>query len=255
MSLNIETRNGVARLQIARPEKKNAITVAMYDEMATFIASVSADAASRVLLIHGLEDVFTAGNDLEDFARRPPTGEDAPVLRFIHALDRCEVPVVAAVNGVAVGIGATMLMHCDLAYCATDSVLSMPFVTLGLCPEFAASALLPLLAGSKAASEKLLLGDPISAAEAVEMRLVNRALPPDEVLAHAERQAERFVSLPPVAVRESKRLMRKALNGLVAPAIAAEAEVFMRLLRGPEAREAFTAFFERRRPDFTRSAP
>lgn len=252
MSIHTELAGGVCRIQIARPEKKNAITSQMYQAMADAIHGACADARVRALLIHGLPTIFTAGNDLEDFARRPPAGSDDPVLAFIHALGGCDLPVVAAVNGMAVGIGATMLAHCDLAYCATDSTLSMPFVNLGLCPEFASSALLPLFAGWHLASEKLLLGDPITASEAVQMRLVNAALPPDEVLPHAVRQAERFNAMPPHAVRESKRLMKRAFRAMVDPVIADETALFARLLRGGEAKEAFTAFFERRKPDFSR---
>lgn len=251
MSINSELHGTTLRIQINRPEKKNAITADMYLAMAEAIAAAASDPRIRAVLLHGLPTVFTAGNDLEDFAKRPPTASDAPVMRFIHALGGCELPVVAAVNGLAVGIGATMLLHCDLAYCATDSVLSMPFVSLGLCPEFASSALLPLQAGWHGAVEKLLLGDPIHADEAVRMRIVNAALAPHEVLPHALRQAERFAAMPPLAVRESKRLMKRAFRGMLEPVIADEAEVFMRLLRGAEAKEAFTAFFERRKPDFS----
>lgn len=251
MSIHFELAGGVGRIQIARPEKKNAITPQMYQAMADAIHGACADARVRALLIHGLPSVFTAGNDLEDFARRPPSGSDDPVLRFIHALRGCDLPVVAAVNGMAVGIGATMLAHCDLVYCATDAVLSMPFVRLGLAPEFASSLLLPLFAGWHAAAEKLLLGDSITADEAVHMRLVNAALPPNEVLTHALRQAERFNDMPPQAVRESKRLMKRAFNRMLEPVLADEAALFARLLRGPEAKEAFAAFFERRKPDFS----
>lgn len=251
MSIHTELARGVFRIQIVRPDKKNAITSEMYQSMVDAIAQACADARVRAVLFHGLPSIFTAGNDLEDFSRRPPAGTDDPVMRFIRALGGCDLPVVAAVNGMAVGIGATMLAHCDLAYCATDSVLSMPFVSLGLCPEFASSALLPLFAGWHAAVEKLLMGDPITADEAVQMRLVNGALPPSEVLDHAVRQAERFNTLPPQAVRESKRLMKRAFRAMLEPVIADEAEVFARLLRGPEAREAFGAFFERRKPDFS----
>lgn len=246
MSIQTTHRDGILGLQIARPEKKNAITAAMYEAMADAITAAPADDRTRVILIHGLPRVFTSGNDLEDFAQRPPEGSDAPVLRFIHALHACDLPVVVAVNGPAVGIGTTMLLHCDLVYCATDAVLSMPFVSLGLCPEFASSVLVPLHAGWHAAVEKLLLGDPITAEEAVAMRIVNRALPPADVLDHATQQAARFCAMPPVAVRESKRLMKRAFRALVEPVIEDETAVFTRLLRGPEAKQAFAAFFSRR---------
>ena len=167
--------NGVARIQIARPEKKNAITAAMYQSMADALIAAQEDAAVRAILICGDKTIFTAGNDLEDFMKNPPADMNAPVFRFMQALGYAEKPVIAAVNGAAVGIGTTMLMHCDLVYCAEDSVFSMPFVSLGLCPEFASSLLVPLNAGYHKAVEKLLLAEPISASEAVEMRIVNRA--------------------------------------------------------------------------------
>lgn len=254
MSIRTHTADGVATIEIARPEKKNAITVAMYAQMAEAIAAAHDDEAVRAILIHGQPEVFTAGNDLEDFMKNPPAGMDAPVFRFMQALGYAEKPVVAAVHGAAVGIGTTMLAHCDLVYCADNAMFSMPFVSLGLCPEFASSLLVPLGAGWHKAAEKLLLGDPMSAEEALEMKLVNRILPPAEVLAYAQRQAARFNALPPGAVRESKRLMKSAMRAQVEKLIVEEARSFGRLLTSPEAKEAFTAFFERRKPDFSRFA-
>ena len=252
MTIQTETVNGVARIIIARPEKKNAITAAMYQAMADAIAAAHDDGAVRALLIHGQKEIFTAGNDLEDFMKNPPSGMDAPVFRFMQALGYAEKPVVAAVNGAAVGIGTTMLMHCDLVYCADNAMFSMPFVSLGLCAEFASSLLVPLNAGYHKAVEKLLLSEPISAEEAVEMKIVNRILPPNEVLDYAIRQAERFNRLPPTSVRETKRLMRTGLKALTEKIIADEAKTFGALLTKPEAREAFTAFYERRTPDFSK---
>jgi enoyl-CoA hydratase/carnithine racemase len=246
------TINGVARIQIARPEKKNAITSAMYQSMADAIAAAHDDAAVRALLICGQKDIFTAGNDLEDFIKNPPSDMNAPVFRFMQALAYAEKPVVAAVNGAAVGIGTTMLMHCDLVYCADDSVFSMPFVSLGICPEFGSSLLVPLAAGYHKAVEKLLLGDPISASEALEMKIVNRVLPRDDVLDHAIKQAERFNQLPPASVRATKRLLRAGWKTLTEKVIADEANSFGSLVRSAEAKEAFTAFFERRKPDFSK---
>jgi enoyl-CoA hydratase/carnithine racemase len=252
MSIRTATANGVARIEIARPEKKNAITAAMYQAMADAIAAANDDGAVRALLIHGQKDIFTAGNDLEDFMRNPPSGMDAPVFRFMQALGYCEKPVVAAVNGAAVGIGTTMLMHCDLVYCADNAMFSMPFVPLGLCAEFASSLLVPLAAGYHKAAEKLLLAEPISAEEAVDMRIVNRILPPNEVLDYAVKQAERFNRLPPASVRETKRLMRSGWRSLTEKTIVDEAKTFGAMLLKPEAKEAFAAFYERRAPDFSK---
>lgn len=255
MTIRTETADGVARIEIARPEKKNAITVAMYTQMAEAIAAAHEDASVRALLIHGQPDIFTAGNDLEDFMKAPPReGMDAPVFRFMQALGSAEKPVIAAVNGAAVGIGTTMLLHCDLAYCADNAMFSMPFVSLGLCSEFASSLLVPLAAGYHKAAEKLLLSEPISAEEAFDMKIVNRILPPDEVLGYAKKQAARFNALPPNSVRETKRLMKSGWKALVEKTIVDEATTFGRMLVSAEAKEAFSAFFERRKPDFSRFA-
>jgi enoyl-CoA hydratase/carnithine racemase len=252
MSIEATTVNGVVRIRIARPEKKNAISAAMYQSMADAIASAHDDLTARAILIHGQNDVFTAGNDLEDFAKNPPADLDAPVFKFMQALGYAEKPVVAAVNGAAVGIGTTMLMHCDLVYCADNSVFSMPFVSLGLCPEFASSLLVPLNAGYHKAVEKLLLGDPISPSEAIEMRIVNRMLPRDDVLAHAIEQAERFNQLPPASVRTTKRLLRAGWKAMSEKAMAEEVKSFSAMVRSAEAKEAFAAFFERRKSDFSK---
>ena len=252
MTILTETAEAVARIQIARPERKNAITVAMYAQLADAVAAAEADASVRVILVHGQPDVFSAGNDLEDFLRAPPQQPDAPVFRFMAALAGAVKPVVAAVNGAAVGIGSTMLLHCDLAYCADDSRFSLPFVNLGLCPEFGSSLLLPLSAGYHRAAEKLLLGEPASAEEALEMGLVSRILPPAEVLGHAKRQCTRLAQLPPAALRETKRLMKAGWREATAHAIADESAAFGRLLQSAEAREAFSAFLDRRAPDFSK---
>ncbi len=254
MSITTATVNGIARIEIARPEKKNAISAAMYQSMADAIASAHDDSAVRAILIRGQKDVFTAGNDLEDFIKNPPADINAPVFQFMQALGYAEKPVVAAVNGAAVGIGTTMLMHCDLVYCADNSVFSMPFVSLGVCPEFASSLLVPLNAGYHKAVEKLMLGDPISADEAVEMKIVNRILPPDDVLDYAIKQAERFNELPPASVRATKRLLRAGWKTLTEKVMMDEVSSFAAMVRSAEAKEAFTAFFERRKPDFSKFA-
>jgi enoyl-CoA hydratase/carnithine racemase len=254
MTINTSIHNNVARIEIARPEKKNAITAAMYSTLAKALADAQAEPAVRAILIHGAPDIFTAGNDLEDFMQRPPTGNDAPVFAFMQALKNAEKPVVAAVAGAAVGIGTTLLLHCDLVYAADNAKFSMPFVSLGLCAEFASSILVPANAGYVRAAEKLLLGEPFDVAEAIDMRIVNRALPPGELLAYAQGRAERFNLLPPDAVRTTKRLMRAGRAQLTDQAMAAEGKEFTRLLSSDQAKEAFSAFFERRKPDFAKFA-
>lgn len=252
MSIKTSTADGVATIEIARAQKKNAITLAMYEAMAAAIVTAVADDAVRALLISGQPGIFTSGNDLEDFMQRPPAGEDSPVFRFMQVLAACDKPVVAAVTGAAIGIGTTMLLHCDLVYVSDEARFAMPFVALGLVPEFASSLLLPRLMGPARAAEKLLLGDPFTAAEAVDLGIANAALPASEVLAHARRVAERFRDLPPGAVRDTKRLLRAGSKDGVARAMQAEAAIFAERLASPEAKEAFAAFFARRKPDFSK---
>jgi enoyl-CoA hydratase/carnithine racemase len=252
MSIVTENSESIASIQIARPERKNAITEAMYAALEQAVLAAEADPSVRVLLIYGTPEVFCAGNDIDDFLRNPPSGPDAPVCRFMRSLAHAAKPVVAAVNGVAVGIGTTLLFHCDLAFCADNARFSMPFVNLGISPEFASSLLLPLSAGYHRAAEKLMLGDPASAEEALEMGLVNRILPPGEVLPHARRQCTRLAQLPPESLRQTKRLLKAGLREAIDRTIKDENETFQRLLLSEEAREAFTAFRERRTPDFSR---
>jgi enoyl-CoA hydratase/carnithine racemase len=252
MNIKTATLNGVATIEIARPEKKNALTVEMYQAMADALLDAQDDKAVRAVLITGQPGIFTSGNDLEDFMRRPRAGDDSPVFQFMRALIACDKPVVAAVTGAAIGIGTTMLLHCDFVYVADDARLAMPFVALGLVPEFASSLVVPQLMGHRRAAEKLLLGDPFSAETAVECGIANAVLPAGEVVAHARRVAERFNALPPGAVSASKRLLRASQSNALLAAIKTEGEVFGQRLLSPEAREAMSAFLEKRKPDFTK---
>lgn len=251
MDIKTATLNGVATIEIARPHKKNALTAEMYSAMAAAVRAADADTTVRALLITGQPGIFTSGNDIDDFMNRPPSTPDAPVFDFMRALVACRKPVVAAVTGAAIGIGTTMLLHCDLVYVSDEARLAMPFASLGLVPEFASSLIVPQLMGQAKAAEKLLLGDPFTAEEAVEMRIANAVLPAGEVLRHARRMAERFNTLPPGAVRDSKRLMRRASVERVLETIEAEAVIFGQRLSSPEATEAFSAFFQKRKPDFS----
>ncbi|MBP7914208.1 MAG: enoyl-CoA hydratase [Vitreoscilla sp.] len=254
MSIKIATLNGVATLEIARPEKKNALTQAMYQAMADAIEAAQGDAAVRAILITGQPGIFTSGNDIEDFMQRPPQSEESAVFRFMKALVNSDKPVVAAVTGAAVGIGTTLLLHCDFVYVSDEARLAMPFVGLGLVPEFASSLIVPALMGGRRAAEKLLLGDPFTGADAVECGIASAVLPAGEVVNHARRVAERFNTLPPGAVRDSKRLMRGPQRELILKTITEEAQLFGQRLRSPEAMEAFQAFFQKRQPDFSKFA-
>ncbi|CAD5372109.1 Enoyl-CoA hydratase [Rubrivivax sp. A210] len=256
MSIKTATLNGVATIEIARPEKKNALTVAMYQAMTDALRAATADAAVRAVLITGQPGVFTSGNDIEDFMKRAPgqgsEAMDSPVFQFMRALLDCDKPVVAAVTGAAIGIGTTMLLHCDFVYVSDEARLAMPFVSLGLVPEFASSLLVPQLMGHRRAAEKLLLGDPFTPEQAVDCGIANAVLPAGEVVNHARRVAERFNGLPPGAVRESKQLLRAPQRELMLTIIATEGAIFARRLRSPEATEAFQAFFQKRKPDFSK---
>jgi len=252
MSIKSATLNGVATVEIARPEKKNAITMAMYQQMADAINAAAADPAVRAVLLTGQPGIFTSGNDIEDFMQRPPSTTESPAFVFMKALMGCEKPVIAAVTGAAIGIGTTMLLHCDFVYVSDEARLAMPFVSLGLVPEFGSSLVVPQLMGNARAAEKLLLGDPFTGADAVEAGIANAVLPASEVVNHARRIAERFNALPPGAVRDTKRLMRRARAAATLETIGVEGKLFAERLQSPEAKEAFSAFFQKRKPDFSK---
>jgi enoyl-CoA hydratase/carnithine racemase len=252
MSIAYQTDQGVATLTFDRPAKRNAITAEMYGQFVAGLAQAAADPAVRALLVMGAGGTFTAGNDLRDFSNPIFAQADSPVLSFMQGLAVFEKPVVAAVQGMAVGIGVTMLLHCDLVYAADDATFSMPFTSLGLVPEFASTLLLPLIAGRVRASEKLLLGKPFPAHEAVVMGLANAVLPSSGVLAHAQAVARSFAALPPGAVRDTKRLLRQPQAAAVQEAILREAGCFGPRLAGAEAREAIAAIIEKRAPDFSK---
>jgi len=252
MAIKTAVIDGVATIEIARPEKKNALTGAMYLALAQAFDAAREDDAVRAVLLTGQPGIFTSGNDIEDFVQRPGNLQEAPSFAFMKALMACDKPVVAAVTGAAIGIGTTLLLHCDFVYVSDEARLALPFVTLGLVPEFASSLIVPQLMGNARAAEKLLLGDPFTAAEAVEYGIANAVLPAAEVVRHARRVAERFNALPPGAVRATKRLLRRHRAETLLETIAAEGDVFGARLQSPEAKEAFSAFFEKRKPDFSR---
>ena len=252
MTIKTALLNGVYTIEIARPEKKNALTSEMYLAMAKGLNDAKADGAVRSVLITGQPGIFTSGNDIEDFAKRSAAASAvSPARAFMDALIGCDKPVIAAVTGAAIGIGTTLLLHCDFVYVSDEARLVMPFVSLGLVPEFASSHLIPQLMGQRKAAEKLLLGDPFTGAEAVECGIANAVLPAAEVAPHARRVAERFNALPPGAVRASKKLMRGTVADQLYKTIDGENEVFAERLTSPEAKEAFSAFFQKRKPDFS----
>ena len=246
----IDTSAHVMTITINRLEKKNSFTGDMYAAMADALEAAQADDAVRAVVFQGHETIFSAGNDIGDFLKAPPTTQDVPVFRFMRAISTFAKPVVAAVCGPAVGIGTTMLFHCDLVYAGDNAQFSMPFVNLGLCPEAGSSLLAPQLMGYGRAAEALLLGDPFLAEAALEMGLISRIVPPAEAAALAQRQAQRLAAKPMTALIETKRLMKKGQASLVAERIVDEGTVFGRMLSEPAAVEAFSAFLQKRKPDF-----
>ncbi len=246
------TDGGVMTLTLHRVEKKNSITAAMYAAMADVLEAARVDAAVRVLVIQGHETIFSAGNDIGDFLNNPPSTPESPVFRFLRAISTFPKPLVAAVCGPAVGIGTTLLLHCDLVYAGDNAAFAMPFVNLGLCPEAASSLLVPQLMGYPRAAEALLLGEPITAETALEIGMINRIVPPTEANALAQSQARKLAAKPLSALMETKRLMKKGNTAAVAERMAEEGASFGRMLKEPAAREAFTAFMEKRRPDFSK---
>ena len=251
MTIRIEARDGVMSMGFDRPERKNAITAAMYAQLADGLARAAADDSVRVVLVHGDENVFTAGNDLGDFQKNPPQGTDTPVQRFLQGLLEFDKPLVAAVCGHAVGIGTTMLLHCDLVYAGDNAKFALPFVNLGLCPEAASSLLLPRLVGHPKAAEALLFGEPFGASDALAMGLVNEVLPAAGTIGHARERAAALAARPLASLVATKRLMRGPVRQAGAEQMAAEGEYFRRMLHEPAAREAFAAFMEKRKPDFS----
>jgi len=246
------SEGGILTLTFNRPDKKNSITAAMYASLADALAGAASDSAVRVVVIQGQPHVFSAGNDIADFLNHPPSQTDAPVFRFLREISSFPKPLIAAVAGPAVGIGTTMLLHCDLVYAGDNAAFSLPFVNLGLCPEAASSILVPQLMGYHRGAEALLLGEPFMAEAALEVGLVNRVLPPTEVNDYAHAQAKKLASKPMASLIETKRLMKAPQAEQLQAQMKQEAASFGRMLTEPAAREAFGAFMEKRRPDFSK---
>ncbi|HKD81072.1 MAG TPA: enoyl-CoA hydratase [Candidatus Angelobacter sp.] len=249
--ISISVNNRILTLRMQRPEKKNALTREMYLDMIAGLRQAEADASVRVVLITGTEDCFTAGNDLVDFANARP-GETSPAIVYLQTLAAASKPVVAAVSGVAVGIGTTMLLHCDLVYADSTARFQLPFVNLGLCPEAGSSAILPGLVGQRRAAELLFFGEPFSAEVAHALGVVNEVVSQGTSQTAALGKAQQLGEKPPSALRATKELLKHAPAPMIADAMARETQQFAALLQGPEAKEAMTAFLQRRKPDFSR---
>ena len=245
-AIQFERERGLLTLRFNRPDKKNALTRAMYSHLAEALKLADTDPEINAVLITGTAECFTAGNDIADFIQQPPGNLDSPVFQFMLNLLECRKPVIAAVAGAAVGIGTTMLLHCDLVYVSRDARLRMPFVNLGLCPEFGSSLILPRLLGQAKAAQLLLLGESFSGEQAAQWGIATEALDSGEAaLARAREVALRFESLPPEAVRISKQLMRAPDRELIRKVIEEEGALFTQQLRSPEALAALTGFIKR----------
>jgi enoyl-CoA hydratase/carnithine racemase len=241
----------VLELRLNRPDKKNAITAAMYAALADALNAAAEDRSVHVVTITGSGGTFTSGNDLNDFRQNPPREPDRPVFRFLEAISTFPKILVAGVAGPAVGVGTTMLLHCDLVVAAPGAMFSLPFVDLGLVPEAASSLLLPALIGRHRAAKHLVLGDPFDAETALGYGLVSEIVAEEHLEARVAAIARRISAKPPEAVRLTKKLLRHD-PAAVRARIAEEGELFAERLESPEAAEAFAAFFEKRPPNFSR---
>lgn len=249
--ITTEKKDGIFFIGFNRPDKKNAITLDMYRAITAALKAADADGEVRVVLVHGTPEVFTAGNDLADFLSEPMDG-NSPIHAFLDVLSHFAKPLVAAVTGPAVGIGTTVLLHCDLAYCDTTAKLSVPFINLGVVPEGGSSYLLSRMAGHVRAAELLMLGEPFNGQKAKELGLVNDVVAPDKLMETAVAAAQKLAQRPPAALRLTKSLLKRWNRETLDKVIPAELELFAEQLRSPEAKEAMTAFFEKRKPDFSK---
>lgn len=249
--ITTELADRVLTIRFTRQDKKNAVTQAMYQDIATALREAQKNPEVRVVLFAGQPDCFCSGNDIADFLKMPANGSDAPIPQFMLALTELSKPVIAAASGVAVGIGVTLLLHCDLVYLGEQTKLNMPFINLGICPEFASTYILPRLMGHQRACE-LLLGEPFDAPKAREYGIANVLVPNAEVEAVARRRALAIAQLPPNAVRTTKALLKRWSSEITGTAIQVEVDHFMPMLKQPEALEALQAFMQKRKPDFSR---
>jgi enoyl-CoA hydratase/carnithine racemase len=252
--INTERSGSILRVELNRPAKKNAMTAAMYTNLAEILGDSGKDEAVRVVLWHGAGDAFCAGNDMGDFLKNPPGPGNYPQGRLMDALIGFEKPIIAAVRGAAIGGGTTMLTHCDFVYAGESAKFQVPFINLALVPEFGSSFSVPARVGHLRAAELFLLGEPFSATRAAELGLVTRVVPDRDLLATATETAQKLATKSSVALRAIKRLIKQASIGQTREAaLKIEPPVFFERLRSPEAKEAFSAFLEKRPPNFNKT--
>jgi enoyl-CoA hydratase/carnithine racemase len=248
-----ERAGSILRVQFNRPTKRNAMTSAMYLALADIFNEAADDENTRVVLWHGAGDSFCAGNDIEDFLKNPPGPGESPQARLMEALVNFDKPIVVAVHGAAIGGGTTMLTHCDFIYAAENAKFQMPFINLALVPEFGSSCSVPARIGHVRAAELILLGAPFDAWFASEFGLITQVVSDKDVLARATETARELSGKPAAALQASKRLMKQPIREQIKAAMKAELEEFSARVRSEDAKEALTAFLEKRKPDFTRT--
>ncbi|MGY4427744.1 enoyl-CoA hydratase/carnithine racemase [Bradyrhizobium sp. F1.13.1] len=248
-----EHAGSILRVQLNRPTKRNAMTSAMYVALAGIFDEAANDENTRVVLWHGAGESFCAGNDIEDFIRNPPGPGDSPQAGLMEALVNFDKPIVVALHGSAIGGGTTMLTHCDFIYAGESAKLQLPFINLAVVPEFGSSCSVPARIGHVRAAELILLGSPFDAKRAAELGLVTQVVPDNDVLARATETAGNLAAKPAGALQASKRLMKRPFREQIKAAMKAENEEFSAQVRSEDAKEALTAFMEKRKPDFTRT--
>jgi enoyl-CoA hydratase/carnithine racemase len=252
--INTMRSSGILSVELNRPSKKNAITAAMYTTLADIFNDAATDSGIRVVLWHGAGDSFSAGNDIEDFLKNPPGPGESPQAQLMDAFIGFEKPIVAVVQGAAIGGGATMLTHCDFVYAGETARFQMPFINLGLVPEFGSSFSVPARTGHLRAAELVLLGEPFDARRALELGLVTRVVPDKDLMATATATAQKLAAKPVGALRACKGLIKQSSIGQLKEAVKVENRVFAERLRSAEAKEAFSAFLEKRPPNFATTA-
>jgi len=248
-----ERSNGILRVQFNRPERKNALTGAMYTRLAEIFNAAAEDEETRIVLWHSAGDAFSAGNDVGDFLKNPPGPGESPQASLMDAFVRFEKPIVVAVQGAAVGGGTTMLTHCDVVYAGESARFQVPFINLALVPEFGSSYSVPARIGYLRAAELYLLGEPFGAARAAELGLVTRVVPDQHLFATAMETAQKLAAKPGGALRASKRLLKQGFVDQVKAAIKREMQEFSERVRSAEAKEALSAFLEKRPPNFNKT--
>jgi enoyl-CoA hydratase/carnithine racemase len=248
-----ERSGGILRVELNRPAKRNAMTSSMYLALADVFKDAVKDECTRVVLWHGAGDSFCAGNDVEDFLKNPPGPGESPQARLMNAFVNFDKPLIAAVQGAAIGGGTTMLTHCDFVYAGESAKFQMPFINLAVVPEFGSSCSLPARFGHIRAAELILLGLPFDARRAADLGFVTRVVADQDLLATASDTARKLAAKPAGALQASKRLLKQPFRDQIKAAIKAENEEFSVQVRSDDAKEAFTAFLEKRRPDFNRT--